>query len=68
MKRGPAGRYEVVTTVGERVEAFVPAPLPPDPPLDLSGSLQAHVEQAAVALGRLDSISSRIRRAGRLDE
>jgi Fic family protein len=58
MQRGPAGRYEVSTTGGERVEAFIPDPLPPAPPLDLSGPLQAQVEQAALALGRLDSISA----------
>ncbi len=55
MKRGPAGHYEVNTTSGERVEAFVPDPLPPDPPVDLSGALQRQLERAAVALGRLDS-------------
>ena len=55
MKRGPAGHYEVSTTSGERVEAFVPDPLPPDPPVDLSGALQRQLERAAVALGRLDS-------------
>ena len=58
MQRGPAGRYEVSTTGGERVDAFIPDPLPPAPPLDLSGPLQAQVEQAALTLGRLDSISA----------
>jgi Fic family protein len=57
MKRGLAGRYEVITTVGERVEAFVPDPLPPQPPLELSGPLQALIERAALSLGRLDSVS-----------
>ena len=58
MKRGPSGRYEVSTTSGERVEAFIPDPLPPDPPIDLSGPLQAQLERAAIALGRLDSQSA----------
>ena len=30
------GRYVTSTTVGETVRAFVPAALPPDPPLDLN--------------------------------
>lgn len=34
---------------------FVPAPLPPDPPLDL-GSLQSALSRANLALGRLDGI------------
>jgi hypothetical protein len=55
--RGPTGRYEVTTTVGERVEAFVPDPLRPQPPLRLSGPLQALIEGAAPSLGRLDSVS-----------
>ena len=57
MRRGLTGRYEATTTVGERVEAFVPAALPPRPPLDLSGDLNVLVERAALALGRLDSVS-----------
>ena len=57
MKRGLTGRYVVTTTVGERVEAFVPDPLPPRPPLELSGPLQELIERAALSLGRLDSVS-----------
>jgi Fic family protein len=57
MKRGLTGRYEVTSSTGERVEAFVPAPLPPQPPLDLSGPLHALIERAALSLGRLDSVS-----------
>jgi Fic family protein len=34
--------------------AFIPAPLPPDPPLRLQGELQALLSQADRALGRLD--------------
>jgi Fic family protein len=39
-------------TTGYR--AFIPAPLPPDPPVRLSGDLQAILSQADRALGRLD--------------
>ncbi len=35
---------------------FVPHPLPPKPPLDLSGARQQLLEQAGVAVGRLDSV------------
>lgn len=57
MRRGEIGRYEISSTGGERVRAFVPAPLPPDPPLVLDGALQQAFESAVLALGRLDSIS-----------
>jgi cell filamentation protein, protein adenylyltransferase len=58
MKRGLTGTYEVTAAGGESVRAFVPAPLPPDPPLAIDGPLQARLEQALLALGRLDSISA----------
>lgn len=35
--------------------AFVPAPLPPDPPLDM-GTLQSALSRANLALGRLDGV------------
>ena len=34
--------------------AFVPAPLPPNPPVHITGELQALLSQADLALGRLD--------------
>jgi Fic family protein len=34
--------------------AFIPAPLPPVPPVDLSGPLQGLLSEANLALGRLD--------------
>ncbi|MGH7604307.1 MAG: Fic family protein [Gemmatimonadaceae bacterium] len=37
--------------------AFIPKPLPPDPPLDLSGHIGGLLEQASHSLGRLDGIS-----------
>ncbi|HQN08334.1 MAG TPA: Fic family protein [Thermoanaerobaculia bacterium] len=58
MKRGVTGRFEVSRTGGEAVRAFVPHPLPPDPPLMLSGPLQTLLERASLAIGRLDSIST----------
>jgi Fic family protein len=58
MKRGLTGRYEVTTTTGEAVRAFVPHPLPPQPALDLSGVRQQRLEQALLACGRLDGVSA----------
>jgi Fic family protein len=58
MKRRPPGTYERTAVAGERVDAFVPSPLPPDPPVDLGGRLQVRLERAHLALGRLDSVSS----------
>jgi Fic family protein len=58
VKRGATGRYEVTSTAGERVQAFVPAPLPPVPPLEIEGELQRALEPALLAVGRLDSLST----------
>jgi Fic family protein len=58
MRRDATRRYEGTSTAGETVRAFVPAPLPPEPPVVLSGSLQTLHEQALLACGRLDGVSS----------
>ena len=58
MKRGETGRYEVTSTGGEEVRAFVPAPLPPAPPLAFEGDLQKVLEAAVLAVGRLDGVSA----------
>ena len=58
MQRGEIGRYEMTSAGGEHVRAFVPLPLPPNPPLALDGSLQRALEAATLALGRLDAIST----------
>lgn len=57
MRRGLSGRYETTAAGGERVRAFVPAPLPPTPPIDMLPLLLGH-ERALVALGRLDGLSA----------
>lgn len=57
MKRGPTGRYEISTVVGEPVRAFTPNPLPPTPPLEMTEQRQKLLERATLALGRLDSIT-----------
>ncbi|HPU85033.1 MAG TPA: Fic family protein [Candidatus Latescibacteria bacterium] len=48
------GHYETRAVGGESVHAFIPAPLPPDPPLDLTPARQRLLERATLALGRLD--------------
>lgn len=59
MVRGPTGNYVVTSTLGgEHVRAFVPSPLPPDPPLVIGTALRDRIDAAHVALGRLDSVTT----------
>ncbi len=57
MRRTQTGRYQTTNHGGEQVRSFIPTPLPPEPPINLDGSLQQSLENALLALGRLDSIS-----------
>ena len=61
MKRALQGHYVTVSTVGEKVKAFIPSPLPPHPAIDWSPELQAKFDQALLELGRLDSVSLLLR-------
>ena len=47
------GEYRISSTAGEEVRAYIPKPLPPEPPLDLAG-LYPLLDRANQALGRLD--------------
>ncbi len=58
MHRPTQGEYRTVSTAGEPVRAFVPAPLPPNPPLEWSPALRRRFDDALVALGRLDAVSA----------
>ncbi|RCX31683.1 Fic family protein [Thioalbus denitrificans] len=58
MKRKLQGRYVTIPVAGEKVRAFVPAPLPPQPPIDWTPDLRSKFDQALLALGRLDSVST----------
>ena len=49
--RSRAGSY-VAQPAGYR--AFIPAPLPPEPNIQITGELQSLLSEAALALGRLD--------------
>lgn len=57
MKRGLTGEYDISTVAGEQIEAFVPGPLAPIPPLQLDSQRQKLLEKATLALGRLDSVT-----------
>lgn len=57
MIRGASGHYETSAAGGETVRAFVPAPLPPQPDLDLK-TLLGPLEKASLALGSLDSFAA----------
>ena len=57
MKRNLQGHYKTISSVGETVKAFIPAPLPPVPPIEWTPDLREKFDQAHLALGRLDSVS-----------
>lgn len=50
------GRYVETAFADERVRAFVPPPLPPDPPIEIT-KLLTRLSAADRALGRLDGIT-----------
>jgi Fic family protein len=56
-KNSRLGTYVSKTAAGETVRAFVPPPLPPDPPVDLTG-LYPQLDRANQALGRLDGLTT----------
>jgi Fic family protein len=58
--RRPSGRYVTVSAADEPFKAFVPAPLPPKPPLIWSTPLRRRFDDALVALGRLDAITAHL--------
>ncbi|HVB47135.1 MAG TPA: Fic family protein [Burkholderiales bacterium] len=66
MRRPSPGTYVDVATAGERFRAFVPAPLPPEPPIAWSGALRRRFDDALVALGRLDALTAHLPNASLL--
>ena len=52
------GTYISVTTTGVEAQAFLPAPLPPVPPLTVDSELRSLLDRSLLALGRLDSIAT----------
>lgn len=53
-----SGQYLRSSTSLEPFLAFVPCPLPPEPPLEITFPIQQLLEQANRALGRLDGIGT----------
>jgi Fic family protein len=60
MRRPPPGRYVKVGSRDESFNAFVPAPLPPDPPIAWSATLRHRFDEALLALGRLDALAAHL--------
>ncbi len=58
MERGLQGQFLPRTTAPEPFQAFLPAPLPPQPGLQLDFRLQDLLGRANRALGRLDGITN----------
>ncbi len=52
-----AGRLVAAQSGPNGYSAFLPAPLPPDPPLRIEPSTQALLDEANQALGRLDGVT-----------
>src|SRR5471030_1804615 len=57
MKRSLQGRYVKVATAGEAFKAFVPAHLPPMPPVNWKPALRTRFDAALLELGRLDAVT-----------
>jgi Fic family protein len=66
VKRAAAGHYVVSTASGEPVRAFIPASLPPNPPLDPGGTLRHALDASLLALGRLDGATATLPDSGLL--
>jgi len=53
-----AGSYIVASTAGESYKAFIPHPLPPNPPLQFDAEHHELIEKANLSLGRLDGLTT----------
>ena len=58
MRRGLQGQFVTRTTAPEPFQAFLPAPLPPQPNIQVDFHLQELLGRANRALGRLDGITA----------
>lgn len=54
-----AGTYHIQKVAGETYKAYVPAPLPPKPPVDL-GAVYPYLEKATLALAEFNSVHKMI--------
>src|SRR5690606_17201892 len=57
MEREFTGESVPAIAGGRPCLAFIPRPLPPEPPLQLDSKLQGRINKAMLTLGRLDAIS-----------
>jgi len=64
MDRGTTGRYVDSIAGGVKCKAFIPNALPPMPALEIGTSLQSRINQAMLAIGRLDAVSTLLPDAG----
>lgn len=60
MERGPTGTKTPISFVGEPCFAFVPHPLPPNPPLVWDAALHRLAQRAGVAIGRLSGVTGQL--------
>jgi len=60
MRRPVPGKYVTVSAAGESFQAFVPDPLPPQPPIAWSSALRRRFDEALLALGRLDALTAHV--------
>jgi Fic family protein len=58
MNRGVTGKFEPSVAHGMACHGFVPERLPPVPALDWTATLKEKLDQAHLALGRLDSLTT----------
>jgi len=56
-KNSRLGTHVISSIGGETVRAFIPLPLPPDPPVDLTSFVDL-LDRATAALGRLDGVTT----------
>ena len=64
MDRGITGCYVDSIAGGVKCQAFIPSALPPEPALEIGTSLQSRINQAMLAIGRLDAVSTLLPDAG----
>lgn len=60
MKRENTGKYVVISTIGEKVNAYIPAPLPPHPLPELSAAGNKLLMSSVRALGALDALGEHL--------
>lgn len=56
MKRKLQGRYVTISVIGDKFQAFVPAPLPPSPPIQWTPELRSKFESWHGNIGIMKSI------------